>query len=276
MIQITLSDGRTVDVHDSTNGDPAPLTIVWHHGSPQTGAALEPHLQAAAKRGIRWVSYARPSYGESSAQNGRLVRDAAADVAQITDQLAIARFAVMGASGGGPHALACAALLGERVTAVATFASLSPFTTAFDWFAGMADGGQSLRAAQAGLDARAEFELTAEFDENSFNARDYAALTSGWRSLGADVGVASSAGFEGLIADDVAFVEQWGVDLSQIVSPVLLAQGGDDRVVPPPHAQWLLENVPDAELWLRPRDGHIAILDTSILALDWIASRAHP
>jgi pimeloyl-ACP methyl ester carboxylesterase len=83
------------------------FTVVWHHGSPRTGALLEPLQSAAARRGIRLLSYGRPSYGGSSPRPGREVASAAADVAQLADVFGVARFAVMGASGGGPHALAC-------------------------------------------------------------------------------------------------------------------------------------------------------------------------
>ena len=272
-MQVTLKDGRSLTVHDSMNGAHAHLTIIWHHGSPQTGAALGPHLRAAAERGIRWVSYGRPSYGGSSDQPGRAIGDAAADVVEIADALGIGRFAVMGASGGGPHALACAALVPERVSGVVTFASLAPFTTEFDWFAGMAGGGPSLRAAQRGHDARELFEQTAEFDGDSFNSLDYAALESRWASLTADVGIASITGPEGLIADDLALVEPWGCEPDRIQAPVLLAQGGDDRVVPASHADWLLNHLPNAELWLRPKDGHISILDAGTLAIDWLRER---
>lgn len=273
-MHITLADGRTLDVHDSTNGVHAPLTVVWHHGSPQTGAALEPHLKAAALRGIRWISYARPSYGDSSAQPGRTVTNAAADVEQLINAMGIDQIAVMGASGGGPHALACAAIPDHRVWAVATLASLAPFSTEFNWFAGMAGGGPSLRAAQHGKDARVTFERTSDFDEDSFNSRDYAALKSEWTSLNADAGAATAAGPEGLIADDLAFVTPWGVDLSSVRIPVLLAHGGDDRVVPPSHSQWLLEHLSDAELWTRPRDGHVSILNASAVAMDWLRQQA--
>ena len=273
-MHITLTDGRTLDVHDSTNGVHAPLTVVWHHGSPQPGAALEPHLRAAALRSIRWISYARPSYGDSSAQPGRTVTNAAADVEQLINAMGIDQIAVMGASGGGPHALACAATLGDRVWAAATFASLAPFTTDFNWFARMAGDGPSLRAAQHGKDARVIFEQTSHFDEDSFNSRDYAALKSEWTSLNADAGAATAAGPEGLIDDDLAFVKPWGVDLSGVRIPVLLAHGGDDRIVPPSHSQWLLEHLPEAELWTRPRDGHVSILNASILAMDWLRQQA--
>jgi len=274
VIHVTLRDGRTLSAHDSTNGDHRPLTIVWHHGSPQTGAALEPHLRAAAARHIRWVSYGRPSYGGSTAQPGRSVQDAADDVRQLLDALGVERFATMGASGGGPHALACALAMPDRVIAVATFATLAPYTTEFDWFEGMAGGGPSLRAALRGEEARVSFERTAEFDPDSFTTGDYRALESRWESLGTDVGAAATAGPAGLIADDLALVAPWGEGLVDLEVPVLLAQGGDDRVVPASHAYRLLEVLPDAELWLRPRDGHISILDLSDLALDWLVARA--
>jgi pimeloyl-ACP methyl ester carboxylesterase len=125
---VRLDDGRTVRVHDT--GDTiasATLTLVWHHGSPQTGAPLAPLVAAAAERGIRLVSYGRPSYGGSTPKPGRDVASAASDVAQLADALGVDRFAVMGASGGGPHALACGALLPDRVIAVACLATLAPF-----------------------------------------------------------------------------------------------------------------------------------------------------
>src|SRR5690348_1459842 len=106
---VRTDDGRVLRVHEG-GGDGARLTVVWHHGSPQTGALLDPLLDAATVRGIRLVSYGRPSYGGSTPRPGRDVASAADDVARITDALGTGRFATMGASGGGPHALACAAL----------------------------------------------------------------------------------------------------------------------------------------------------------------------
>jgi len=272
-MQLTVADDRTLEVHDSTNGVEAPLTVIWHHGSPQTGAPLGPHLRSASARDIRWISFARAGYGATSALANRSVADGAADVEQIADALGLGRFAVMGASGGGPHAIAAAALLGDRVFAAATFATLAPYTTEFDWFAGMAGGGPALVSALQGRAAREDFEATAEFDGESFNARDYAALSDGWVSLDEDVQLAGAAGSAALIDDDLAFVTPWGIELDSIAAPVLLAHGGDDRVVPAAHSRWLVDRLPDAELWFRPRDGHISILDASTLALDWLVQR---
>jgi len=294
------SDGRVLRVHDSagrpglaedseasgedggefgdygTPGEPSParLTVLWHHGSPQTGALLEPLLTAAAQRDIRLVSYGRPSYGGSTPLPGRTVGSAAADVAAIADALNLGRFAVMGASGGGPHALACAALLPDRVIAAACLAAIAPFDAdGLDFFAGMASDG-ALRAARAGRPAREHYQATAEFDPASFVERDYDALKGDWASLGADVGEASAAGPDGLIDDDMAFVVPWGFDVAAISVPVLIAQGGRDRVVPPTHGAWLARTIPNAELWDCADDGHISILTECAPALDWLLAHS--
>jgi pimeloyl-ACP methyl ester carboxylesterase len=80
-----------------------------------------------------------------------------------------------------------------------------------------------------------------------------------------------------LIDDDVAFVTAWGFEVTDIVAPVLVVQGGEDRVVPPAHAQWLMRRCPKPELWLRPHDGHVSILDACPLAIDWLKPHCeHP
>lgn len=270
-----LADGRTVHTYDSGAIGATGSTVFWHHGSPQTGAPLEPLLDAAAERNMRMLSYGRPSYGGSSPQPGRTVAAAAADVAEIADAYGVARFAVMGASGGGPHALACAALLPERVTAVACIASLSPLTGAgstedmIDWFYGMASP-EGLRAALGGREERSRYAQAEEFNPDSFTEADRKALAERWSSLGADVGRSEEFGPDGLIDDDVAFVVPWGFDPRQIAAPVLIVQGGEDRVVPPTHSMWLLNACPRGELWLRPHDGHISVLDACPVALDWL------
>jgi pimeloyl-ACP methyl ester carboxylesterase len=278
---VRLDDGRVLRVHDSAprisavqdDGGPRDaFTILWHTGSPQTGALLDPLLAATAERRIRLLSYGRPGYGGSTALPERDVASAASDVAQIADTLGLDRFAVMGHSGGGPHALACAALLPDRISGVVALASLAPFEAdgIGDWFGGMASDGESLRAAARGREARERYEETAEFDATSFIDRDYALLDGDWTSLGADAGHASSDGPEGLIADDLSFVKPWGFEVSTIAAPVLIVQGGLDRIIPPSHGDWLMRHIPGAELWFRPGDGHISILDSCPLAMDWL------
>jgi pimeloyl-ACP methyl ester carboxylesterase len=270
---VRLGDGRTLRVHDTGPGAPEALTIVWHHGSPQTGALLSPLRAATAVRGIRLLSYGRPSYGGSTPRPGRDVASAASDVAAIADAAGISRFAVMGASGGGPHALACAALLPDRVVGVACLASIAPLTDDFDWFAGMVSH-DALRAAMAGREERMRYAAIEEFDREWFTASDWAALEGPWSSLGEDVTRAGEAGPDGQVDDDVAFVSPWGFDPADIGAPVLLVQGGQDRIVPPAHADWLLNRCRQSELWLRPADGHVSVLAACPLAMDWLLANA--
>jgi pimeloyl-ACP methyl ester carboxylesterase len=129
---------------------------------------------------------------------------------------------------------------------------------------------EGLRAALDGREGRARYAEVEEFDESSFTSADWAALRGAWASLGRDAGEAGAAGPDGLIDDDVAFVRPWGFDVAEISRPVLVVQGGEDRVVPPAHADWLVRNLPLAELWLRPRDGHVSVLDSSPVAMDWL------
>jgi pimeloyl-ACP methyl ester carboxylesterase len=113
---LELRDGRTLHVYDTlADGADARLTVFWHHGTPNVGPPPEPLFPAAARRGIRWVSYDRPGYGGSTPHPGRDVTAAAADVTSVADALGIGEFAAMGHSGGSMSALACGALLPQRV-----------------------------------------------------------------------------------------------------------------------------------------------------------------
>src|SRR3954452_8173987 len=269
-ISVRLPDGRRVVVHEAGAfaGD-ARLTVVWHHGSPQSGALFEPLTSAAVARGIRLVSFGRPSYGGSSPTPGRDIASVGRDVIAVADAIGLHAFAVMGASGGGPHALACGAAGPDRVRAVSTFASVAPFTTSFDWFAGM-QSPAALQAARHGRDARARFAETDEFDPAQFVERDWAALAGSWKGLGQDAEAEGAKGPDGLIDDDVALATPWGFDLTAVTQPVLLVHGGADRVVPFAHGEHLLAELPNAELWQRPRDGHVSVLEVLPVALDWL------
>ena len=270
--QLVIGD-RTVRFYDSGEVDPGGPTLFWHHGTPQTGRLLPPVVSAAARRGMRVVSVARPSYEGTSPLPGRSVADSAGDVLAVADALGIGVFAAVGASGGGAHALACAAIAPERVSVVAAFAAIAPYTEDFDWFDGMASDG-AVRAARVGRAARARYAETAEFDPDSFVAADWAALEAEWGPLGADAGRAGAAHPAGEIDDDVAYTTPWGATLAEVASPVLLVQGSLDRVVPAAHAAWMLGRLPAAELWVRPRDGHVSVLRALPVALDWVRETA--
>ena len=275
-LDVAGPDGRVLHAYDTgaasgTSG----LTVVWYHGSPQTGRLPDPLRSTAAGRGIRLLSYGRPSYGGSTPQPGRTVGDAAADVVALLDAVGVEQAVAIGASGGGPHGLAGAALRPGRVTAAVSLAGPAPYTEDFDWYAGMTtpDG---LRTGRRGREARAAYAEVAEWDESCFTAADYAALEGSWASLGQDAGRAGTETPDGLVDDDVAMAHPWGFDVRQIAAPVLLVHGREDRVIPFTHSEWLLDQLPRAELWVRPRDGHISVLEAVPVALDWLLDRARP
>jgi pimeloyl-ACP methyl ester carboxylesterase len=272
-----LGGGRTLHLYDTGEDDGVRLTVVWHHGTPNIGAPPAPLFPRSARLGIRWVSYDRPGYGGSTSDPGRDVASAATYVARVADALGLERFAVMGHSGGGPHALACGALLAERVAGVVSLAGLAPFgAEGLDWFAGMTESGvATLRAATKGREARERYgdEFGDDYDPE-FTRADRAALSGTWSWLMEVVRPAVATGRQAAIDDDLAYVAPWGFDPAQVTAPVLLVHGGLDRVVPCAHGQWLARRCPSAELWLRADDGHISVLNCSETALDWLANHA--
>jgi pimeloyl-ACP methyl ester carboxylesterase len=276
-LDLDAGDGRILHVYDTTaDGAAGDLAVFWHHGTPNIGAPPEPLFPAAARLGLRWVSHDRPGYGGSTPHPGRDVASAATHVARIADALGIAQFTVMGHSGGGPHALACAALLPDRVLGVVSVAGLAPFgAEGLDWFAGMAaSGAASLRAAVAGRAAKQAFETSNADGDPGFTRADLAALSGDWSWVGGVVGPAVAAGPGGLIDDDLAYVAPWGFDPSQVTAPTLLVHGMLDRVVPSSHSEWLASHCPSAELRLSPEDGHISVLRSAANALEWLRVHA--
>jgi len=259
-------------VYDTGVKDNHSLTVFWHHGTPNIGPPPEPLFPVSAELGIRWVSYDRPGYGGSTRDPGRDIASAAAYVAAVADELSIDRFAVMGHSGGGPHALACGALLPARVLGAVSMSGLAPYgAERLDWFAGMSAAGvASLRAAAAGRQAKEAYEASPPAGDLGFTDADEAALSGAWSWLIDVVRPAIAGGPEGLIDDDLAAVAPWGFNPQQIMGPVLFLHGGEDRVVPSSHSGWLASRCPSAELRLFPRDGHVSVLHAGAAALGWL------
>ncbi len=269
-----LPDGGVLHVYDTGEGDR--LAVLWHHGTPNTGAPPRPLFPASERLGIRWISYDRPGYGGSTPRPGRDVASAAGYAALAADALGVGRFAVMGHSGGGPHALACAALLGERVVAAVAGASLAPYgAPGLDYFAGMAASGVlSLSTAARG---RAEKERLQESGipyDPEFTAADLAALHGPWSWFDEVVGAGVASGHAPVVDDDLAYVAPWGFEPAQVRVPVLLLHGGLDRIAPVAHARWLAVHLPAAELRVGEEDGHISVLTAGDEALGWIRERA--
>jgi pimeloyl-ACP methyl ester carboxylesterase len=279
---IHLADGRTLHAYDTradgiAGGAGSPVAVFWHHGSPNVGSPPEPLFAAAEANGLRWISYDRPGYGGSSAHDGRTVASAAADVAAIADALGIGRFAVFGHSGGGPHALACAALLPERVIAAVSMSAPAPFDAGdLDWYAGWSPGiAAENRAATGGRAALEAHWARTEPEEMSafFTEADMAALGGRWSWVAGVAGQAIEQGNEGYLEDTLASVQPWGFRPEAIRVPVRIMHGGEDKMVPCAHAEWLAAHCPAAESRIVPDAGHITVLDRAPEALAWLGRR---
>jgi pimeloyl-ACP methyl ester carboxylesterase len=285
---IQTSDGRTLAIEEA--GDPNGRPVLVHGGTPNSRYLYQPTTIDAAVRGLRLISYDRPGYGGSTPHPGRTVADCAADVRAICAELGIGRLAMWGISGGGPHVLACAALLPDLVTAVASLASVAPLDAeGLDYFDGMGELNADdirlfLRDREA---ARAKLES----DREEILATSAAELSGALRTLlsPADAAVLKDAvadylvychheglapGGEGWWEDSVAHGTPWGFELSAVSVPVLLMHGRQDRFVPFGHGQWLAAHIPGVEARLFDHDGHLTLLTNRIPEVHaWLAER---
>jgi pimeloyl-ACP methyl ester carboxylesterase len=282
---IHLADGRTLHAYDTSadgiasgpGSSGSSVVVFWLHGSPNIGSPPEPLFAAAEANGLHWVSYDRPGYGGSSPHDGRTVASAAADVAATADALGIGRLAVLGHSGGGPHALACAALLPERVIAAVSVSAPAPFDAdGLDWFAGWSPGIAAENRAATGGRAALEGHWAQAEDEDMgafFTDADMAALGGSWSWLAGVADRAIEQGNEGYLEDTLAGVQPWGFRPDAIGIPVLIMHGAKDKMVPRAHGEWLASRCPAAELRIVPGAGHITVLDSAREALTWLAAR---
>jgi pimeloyl-ACP methyl ester carboxylesterase len=280
-IFVPMADGRRLAVRVS--GNPAGHPVIYLHGTP--GGPF-PRGRVLYELGVRLISFDRPGYGGSDRMASRLVADAAADVLAIANYLDIERFAVIGRSGGGPHALACAAMLPDQVTRAAVLVSIAPQEAeGLDWFAGMADS--NIREFAAAADAPesliVELAQTAakiKADPMRHVATLGPAMPEADRRVVADTGIrallarnfaeALRHSAAGWIDDALAFCSPWGFNLSDIRVPVLLWHGEDDVFSPASHARWMADQIPTAELLVRPDAAHFGALEVVPDVLSWL------
>jgi len=270
---ISAEDGRSIRLLEAGQPDGVPVLVL--RGSPHSRLLYDPWVEDAESRGIRLICYERPGYGGSTRQPGRSVASAANDVAAIAKQLALNRLLVWGVSGGGPHALACAALLPDLVVAAAVLGSIAPYPAeGLDYFAGMgeenvADTKAALKGAETHRQAveasaskllRADLQTLVQALQSLLCPVDAAVLTTDFahfvlRSVREGIGESRN----GMMDDDIAHLTPWGFELSRIRIPVLLMHGQQDQFVPVSHSKWLANKIPNAESRFLAEDGHLTI-----------------
>ncbi len=269
-------DGRTLDVLLAGDDDSS-FGLVCHHGTPSDATIWSDWHEDALSNNLRLVAISRPGYGLSDRLEGRRVASVAEDVEDVLDALGIIEFVSLGWSGGGPHALACGALLPERCKAVSSLAGVGPYGEPdLDFLDGMGpenveefgialEGEEALRRwmdehaqpyrtiADEEL-AEALGGLIPEIDVLALNEQGLAAIWAG------SMRRCFTNGWDGWIDDDMVFCNHWGFEPSEITVPVAVWQGDLDLMVPFAHGEWLLRHIPTATARLEPGHGHLSLL----------------
>ena len=285
---IATPDGRSLEV--LVEGARGGRALLFHSGTPSGVTSFGVLARYAAQRELQLVSYSRPGHGESTARPGRSVSDITDDVTTILDALDIETFLTFGWSGGGPHALACAALLPERCAGAAVLAGVAPFDAqGLNWFAGMGqENVEEFGATLAGhgplttyLEAqRSQLQhVTGDQVADAMGGLvppvDKAALTGEFADeIARSFRRALLHGIEGWRDDDLAFARPWGFDVESVDAPVAIWQGRLDKMVPFAHGQWLAEHVSGARVHLYDDHGHLSLTQQVDRILDGLVGLA--
>ena len=282
---LRTSDGRTLAYVVRGAGDGVPLILC--HGTPGSRYARHPDEGIYERHGVRAVVYDRPGYGRSDPKPGRSVADAAADVEAIADDFGFERFAVVGGSGGGPHALACGALLGARIVRVGALVTPAPSDTRdFDFFDGLADlNVKEFSAALEGREAIEAYlqpfvdtlrrEADAVIDEIATELpevdRAFAAREDFRAAMRRSFVEAVRQGMRGWADDDLAFAKSWGFQPEDVTAEVRVWQGELDVLAPRSHGEYVASRLPNARFELLQGAGHFLDEEWGVV-LDWLRS----
>lgn len=285
-MEVVTRDGRRLAVDEE--GDLQGQAVFLLHGTPGSRVGPAPPAAELKRLRVRLITFDRPGYGKSDKQSGRSVASVAADVTVIADALQIETFTVVGRSGGAPHALACGALLPDRVRRVAALSGLAPLdATGLNWFHGMIESNvleftiarEGRPAVAARLGAAAEqiradpaskvhgliLEATEADRQTVSNPRIRDMLVNNFAEGLRETG-------DGWVDDIVAFCSDWGFDPRQIEVPTLIWHGEKDVFSPVSHAQWLARNIPGATLRVEPEVAHFGAIDVLPKVLLWLTS----
>lgn len=267
--ETVLVDGRSLAwaEYGHPEGDP----LLWYHGTPGARTQLPPVAhEVALQRGFRIITVERPGTGASTDHQYRRIADFGEDIETLVDDLGLERFGAVGLSGGGPYVLATAHRMPERTVVGSLLGGIGPirgpdavwsYTRAMRFLAptlellrspfGSALGpvvGAAERIGEELLDVASR--LFGHSDRAVLSDPDFAAMFI------ADL---SNAGQLRSVAHDLAlFSRHWGFLLEEVVPPIIVWQGLADNIVPPSHGHHQASRLPNAQLRVRPGEGHFA------------------
>ncbi len=287
-VEVAAADGRVIEV--VTSGEIGDTVLLFHVGTPMAAVEYPSLTAAAARHGIGVVTFSRPGYGTSTPQPGRSVAAVAADTSAVLDALGAEQFVTLGWSGGGPHALACAALLAPRCRGAVSLAGVAPYgVDGLDFLDGMGPSNvEEFSAAAAGEEPLTKLfepaiggmgelsadnfvdalgDLVSDVDRASVTRELAELLATSFRA-------AVSHGLAGWRDDDLAFARPWGFDVASIAIPVAIWQGAQDLMVPFAHGEWLAAHVPGATVHLLADEGHLSLATRLDAVVDELAALA--
>lgn len=267
---LRLGDGRSVEV--LTTGHDYDNALVFHLGTPNAASPFQELSHVTNDAELNLIMYSRPGYGDSRSMPGRSIANAAHDVEQILDLLGYGQFLTIGWSGGGPHALACAALLRDRCRGVATVGSFAPYPSeGLDWTNGMAaENVSEFEEAFRGREALKGYieKLSPGFRDltkanlaasmrNLLSPADRLAMNGELAAfLARSSNRALASGITGWLDDELAVVTDWGFDLTDIACDAVIWHGTCDYIVPCAHGSWLGSRIPRSNVHLGNGIGH--------------------
>jgi pimeloyl-ACP methyl ester carboxylesterase len=270
---LILQDGRRLGFAEF--GAPTGHPVFFFHGSASSRLDRPASESMLAQLGIRFITTDRPGHGLSDPQPKRRLIDWPQDVRQLADHLGIREFYVAGHSAGGPHALACAHQLPERVIAGAAISSVAPMSRP-GAYEGMPPLNQLLArsARQAPWITRLIRRITRGMVmgdvEKATQQMMYSIPDSDKDVLHSpqNVEIMVSAIREGfrqgsrwVAQDDILVNQEWGFDLASVKPRIDIWHGEADVNVPIHAGEYLRDALPHARATFLPGAGHFFVLN---------------
>lgn len=245
-------DGRKLAFAEYGDADGIP--VFSFHGTPGCHLYPQAEIDLVKKLGIRLVRPDRPGYGQSNFHTDRTLLDWADDVVAIADALEIPKFGIIGYSGGGPHAVACAYKIPDRLTKVALASGLGPVVALGESRQPMTKERREFKAEQ--IKTAPDEWLQFMVDNISGSDGELIKAQGKWRI---DFMLeAYRQGVDGTVHDETLILTHaWGFDLADIQADVYLWQGEIDPVVPIGHGHYMAEHIPNCTAKFVPDVGHL-------------------